>query len=118
MAPLVGSIWAENSTGRIATEQPIDTGTDAGQGIPRHAGRSEFETNLRKHRPLEGIAAAKAPGAYKPPAEHRHDHGSASSQWRTWVELAGLGPRARTPAIRAECRLKAEERLQPCELFH
>jgi DNA invertase Pin-like site-specific DNA recombinase len=49
-----------------ATEQPIDTGTAAGQAFLDMLGVfAEFETNLRRERQLEGIAAAKARGVYK-----------------------------------------------------
>jgi hypothetical protein len=46
-----------------ATEQPIDTGTAAGKAFLDMLGVfAEFETNLRKERQAEGIAAAKARG--------------------------------------------------------
>lgn len=49
-----------------ATEQPIDTGTAAGKAFLDMLGVfAEFETNLRRERQLEGIAAAKAKGVYK-----------------------------------------------------
>ena len=49
-----------------ATEQPIDTGTAAGKAFLNMLGVfAEFETNLRRERQLEGIAAAKARGVYK-----------------------------------------------------
>ena len=49
-----------------ATEQPIDTGTAAGKAFLDMLGVfAEFETNLRKKRQAEGIAAAKARGVYK-----------------------------------------------------
>ncbi|HEY5306512.1 MAG TPA: recombinase family protein [Pseudolabrys sp.] len=49
-----------------ATEQPIDTSTAAGKAFLDMLGVfAEFETNLRKERQLEGIAAAKAAGVYK-----------------------------------------------------
>ena len=49
-----------------ATEQPIDTGSAAGKAFLDMLGVfAEFETNLRKERQLEGIAAAKAKGVYK-----------------------------------------------------
>jgi len=49
-----------------AIEQPIDTGTAAGKAFLDMLGVfAEFETNLRKERQAEGIAAAKARGAYK-----------------------------------------------------
>ena len=48
-----------------ATEQPIDTSTAAGKAFLAMLGVfAEFETNLRKERQLEGIAAAKAAGVY------------------------------------------------------
>ena len=49
-----------------ATEQPIDTGTAAGKAFLDMLGVfAEFETNLRRERQLEGIAAAKERGVYK-----------------------------------------------------
>jgi DNA invertase Pin-like site-specific DNA recombinase len=49
-----------------ATEQPIDTSTAAGKCFLDMLGVfAEFETNLRKERQLEGIAAAKSRGVYK-----------------------------------------------------
>src|SRR5271169_6851801 len=49
-----------------ATEQPVDTGTAAGKAFLDMLGVfAEFETNLRRERQLEGIAAAKAKGVYK-----------------------------------------------------
>jgi hypothetical protein len=48
-----------------ATEQPIDTSTAAGKCFLDMLGVfAEFETNLRRERQLEGIAKAKAAGAY------------------------------------------------------
>jgi DNA invertase Pin-like site-specific DNA recombinase len=49
-----------------ATEQPIDTSTAAGKCFLDMLGVfSEFETNLRRERQLEGISRAKAAGVYK-----------------------------------------------------
>ena len=50
-----------------ATEQPVDTGTAAGEAFLNMLGPvfAEFETNLRRERQLEGINAAKARGIYK-----------------------------------------------------
>ena len=49
-----------------ATEQPIDTATAAGKAFLDMLGVfAEFETNLRRERQMEGIAAAKAKGVYK-----------------------------------------------------
>src|SRR6516225_7437122 len=49
-----------------ATEQPIDTRTASGKAFLDMLGVfAELETNLRRERQLEGIAAAKAKGIYK-----------------------------------------------------
>jgi DNA invertase Pin-like site-specific DNA recombinase len=49
-----------------ATEQPIDTQTAAGKAFLDMLGVfAEFETNLRRERQMEGIAAAKARGVYQ-----------------------------------------------------
>jgi DNA invertase Pin-like site-specific DNA recombinase len=49
-----------------ATEQPIDTSSAAGKAFLDMLGVfAEFETNLRKERQMEGIAAAKGRGVYK-----------------------------------------------------
>ena len=49
-----------------ATEQPIDTSTAAGKAFLDMLGVfAEFETNLRRERQMEGIAAAKARGVYE-----------------------------------------------------
>lgn len=49
-----------------ATEQPIDTSSAAGKAFFDMLGVfAEFETNLRRERQAEGIAAAKAKGRYK-----------------------------------------------------
>ncbi|CAM5775097.1 integrase-like protein y4lS [Labrys miyagiensis] len=49
-----------------ATEQPIDTSTASGKAFLDMLGVfAEFETNLRRERQLEGIAAAKARGVYR-----------------------------------------------------
>jgi DNA invertase Pin-like site-specific DNA recombinase len=49
-----------------ATEQPVDTATAVGKAFLDMLGVfAEFETNLRRERQLEGIAAAKARGVYK-----------------------------------------------------
>ena len=97
-----------------ATEQPIDTGTAAGKAFLDMLGVfAEFETNLRRERQIEGIAAAKARGVYKgrpatiDPAEVRRLHqeerlGPAaiarrlgvarSSIYRVAPELSRAGP--------------------------
>lgn len=50
----------------LAIEQPVDTHSAAGKAFLDMLGVfAEFETNLRKERQLEGIAAAKARGVYK-----------------------------------------------------
>ena len=49
-----------------ATEQPIDTGTQAGKVFLDMLGVfAEFDTAIRKERQMEGIAKAKAAGVYK-----------------------------------------------------
>ena len=67
-----------------ATEQPVDTSTAAGKAFFDMLGVfAEFETNLRRERQAEGVAAAKQRGAYRgrPPRidmeaiKHRLDMG-------------------------------------------
>lgn len=49
-----------------ATEQPVDTSTAAGKAFFDMLGVfAEFETNLRRERQAEGIAAARMRGTYK-----------------------------------------------------
>ncbi len=49
-----------------ATEQPVDTSTATGKAFFDMLGVfAEFETNLRRERQAEGIAAAKMRGAYR-----------------------------------------------------
>lgn len=49
-----------------ATEQPVDTSTAAGKAFFDMLGVfAEFETNLRRERQAEGIAAAKCRGVYR-----------------------------------------------------
>lgn len=49
-----------------ATEQPVDTSTAAGKAFFDMLGVfAEFETNLRRERQAEGIAAARKRGTYK-----------------------------------------------------
>ena len=49
-----------------ATEQPIDTRTSAGKAFLDMLGVfSEFETNLRKERQMEGVRKAQERGVYK-----------------------------------------------------
>jgi DNA invertase Pin-like site-specific DNA recombinase len=62
---LVGTLQARGVHLR-ATEQPVDTSSPAGKAFLQMLGVfAEFETALRKERQLEGIAKAKAEGAYK-----------------------------------------------------
>lgn len=50
----------------VCTEQPVDTSTAAGKCFLDMLGVfSEFETNLRRERQMDGIAHAKAKGVYK-----------------------------------------------------
>jgi DNA invertase Pin-like site-specific DNA recombinase len=49
-----------------ATDQPVDTSTAAGKAFFDMLGVfTEFETNLRRERQMEGIAAAKERSVYK-----------------------------------------------------
>ena len=49
-----------------ATEQPVDTSTAAGKAFFDMLGVfAEFETNLRRERQAEGVAAAKQRGSYR-----------------------------------------------------
>lgn len=49
-----------------ATEQPIDTRSASGKAFLDMLGVfAEFETNLRRERQIEGIAAAKSRGVYR-----------------------------------------------------
>jgi len=73
-----------------ATEQPVDTSTAAGKAFLDMLGVfAEFETNLRRERQLEGIALAKARGAYrgrKPSID--------TTEVRRLRDQDGLGPTA------------------------
>jgi DNA invertase Pin-like site-specific DNA recombinase len=65
LADIVRDLEAKGAALR-ATEQPIDTSTAAGKAfLGMLAVFAEFETNLRRERQMEGIAAAKAKGVYK-----------------------------------------------------
>ena len=70
-----------------ATEQPIDTGTAAGKAFLDMLGVfAEFETNLRKERQAEGIAAAKARGVYRGASRKSIPRSSTSfGTRRSWV---------------------------------
>ncbi|MBK0019461.1 recombinase family protein [Kosakonia sp. S42] len=61
-------VYALNQLGVTlrATEQPVDTRSAAGKAFLDMLGVfAEFETNLRRERQMEGIAAAKARGVYR-----------------------------------------------------
>ena len=61
---VMGELKAKGATLRC-TEQPVDTSTAAGKAFLDMLGVfAEFETNLRRERQLEGIAAAKGRGVY------------------------------------------------------
>ena len=78
-----------------ATEQPVDTSTAAGKAFFDMLGVfAEFETNLRRERQAEGIAAGEATRHLsRPPAQHRYGSHQAS---------AGHGPVADGHRPRAE----------------
>ncbi len=73
-----------------AIEQPVDTSTAVGKAFLDMLGVfAEFETNLRRERQLEGIALAKARGAYrgrKPSID--------TAEVRRLRDQDGLGPTA------------------------
>nr|WP_245337557.1 recombinase family protein [Shinella sp. HZN7] len=69
-----------------ATEQPIDTSTAAGKAFFDMLGVfAEFETNLRRERQAEGIAAARKRGTYKgrPP---KIDRDPPKAEARSWPD--------------------------------
>ena len=60
------SLLKERGVSLRATEQPINTQSATGKAFLDMLGVfAEFETNLRRERQLEGIAAAKARGVYR-----------------------------------------------------
>ena len=62
---IIGTIKERQATLQCI-DQPVDTSTAAGKCFLDMLGVfAEFETNLRKERQMEGIAAAKAKGVYK-----------------------------------------------------
>ena len=80
-----------------ATEQPVDTSTAAGKAFFDMLGVfAEFETNLRRERQAEGIAAAKQRGAYRgrPP---RIDEAVYGATWG-WLPVGGI-PQPRVTAF-------------------
>ena len=63
-----------------ATEQPVDTSTAAGKAFFDMLGVfAEFETNLRRERQVEGIAARSNAALSRPPAQDRHGSHQASA---------------------------------------
>ena len=73
-----------------ATEQPVDTGTATGKAFLDMLGVfAEFETNLRRERQSEGIAAAKGRGVYK-----GRKPGIDPAEVRRLREVDKLGPAA------------------------
>ena len=101
-----------------ATEQPINTQNATGKAFLDMLGVfAEFETNLRRERQLEGIAAAKARGVYrgrKPsidPAEiHRlrvEEHLGASAIARR-LGIGRQGDRILIPCIDVDRRLEGD----------
>ena len=78
-----------------ATEQLIGTSTAAGKAFLDMLGVfAEFETTLRRERQLEGIAKAKAEGAYKG-GKRRLDRETVRAMF-----VAGQGPAAIAKALR------------------
>jgi len=65
LASIVAELEAKGCA-LIATEQPVDTSTASGRAfLGMLSVFSEFETNLRKERQMDGIAKAKANGVYR-----------------------------------------------------
>ena len=63
---IIVEILKSKGANLYATEQPVDTSTAAGKAFFDMLGVfAEFETNLRRERQAEGIAAAKIRGVYK-----------------------------------------------------
>ena len=68
------------SEARVLQQPPVDTATAASKAFDMLGVFAEFETNLRRERQMEGIAAAKERGVYKgrkpkiDPAEVRRLH--------------------------------------------
>ena len=74
-----------------ATEQPVDTSTATGKAFFDMLGVfAEFETNLRRERQAEGIAAAKVRGVYKgrPPKIDREEIRQRLSQGHGPTQIA------------------------------
>ena len=60
------AVLKEKGAHLAATEQPVDTSTAAGKAFFDMLGVfAEFETNLRRERQADGIAAAKRRGVYR-----------------------------------------------------
>lgn len=78
-----------------ATEQPVDTSTATGKAFFDMLGVfAEFETNLRRERQAEGIAAARKRGTYKgrPPKIDRNEILQRLKQGHGPTQIArGLG---------------------------
>ena len=61
---VIVAILKDKGAHLAATEQPVDTSTAAGKAFFDMLGVfAEFETNLRRERQAEGVAAAKRRGA-------------------------------------------------------
>ncbi len=72
-----------------ATEQPVETCSAAGKAFLDMLGVfAEFETNLRRERQMEGIAAAKARGVYR----GRKPSIDPAEVWRLYT-MEKMGPR-------------------------
>ena len=92
----------------VATEQPVDTSTAAGKTFFDMLGVfAEFETNLRRERQAEGIAAAKTKGVYKgrPPKIDMDDIKRRLSNGDRPVEIARAMGVARSTVYKAKAQL-------------
>jgi len=94
----------------VATEQPVDTSTATGKAFFDMLGVfAEFETNLRRERQAEGIAAAKTKGIYKgrPPKIDMDDIKRRLSDGERPVDIARDMGVARSTVYKAKAEQKA-----------
>ncbi|MEO0829887.1 MAG: recombinase family protein [Pseudomonadota bacterium] len=97
----------------VATEQPVDTSTAAGKAFFDMLGVfAEFETNLRRERQAEGIAAAKTKGVYKgrPPKIDMDKIKRRLSEGERPIDVARDMGVARSTVYKAKAQLAQAER--------
>lgn len=94
----------------VATEEPVDTSTATGKAFFDMLGVfAEFETNLRRERQAEGIAAAKTKGVYKgrPPKINMDDIKRRLSEGERPLEIARDMGVARSTVYKEKSRITA-----------